>query len=196
MPLVVVLHDVMLHQQPLFSSIVFNIFLCSFFCGFSLLTCFIISSDCGCTIGNEISLNESSRLFERRRRRNTWESSSVTLTKVFCGLFVWYAGSKEKERVKVHIVINEQKTFWSRVWLGFVDGKQLRMTFLFTLNFNFCTCWSELKILPHFGTRTKTKNFCSVFLMLVNPFLLFFGFSLNLFCFHSFFLRDSPAQTF
>lgn len=89
----------------LLSSIAFNVL-----CGFSLLTCFITSSDCGCSIGKKnISEWISSRLFAERRNEETRESWSCdgTLMKVF---FSRYAGEKE-EKGQTNISENDEENF-------------------------------------------------------------------------------------
>lgn len=117
----------MLHQPATFLSPRYHLQYFSFLLWFSLLTCFITSSDCGCSIGNEISLNLLN-CFSKKRKTSLQKKEKL---KKVLQRQVFATSQRESERRKgqsEHPEMSEKKTFWSRggwLWLG----KQHKMTF-------------------------------------------------------------------
>lgn len=141
----------MMHQQPLFSQTSSMFFVVSL-----LLTCFIISSDCGCSIGWNIFEWIFSIVGEENEEKYEYDLRKFSKRCDFNeSIFL-----EMREKGSNGHLINEQKTFWSRVRLAL--WKRLFFLFLrWTLTFNWVLIhWSvsELsKSLPH-------SNFC------INPF--------------------------
>ena len=108
-----------------------------------LLTCFIISSDCGCSIGKylfEWIFSIVRRKHRIRVLRKFFEKKNeMTFNESMIFFFILFPKRERHagERVKRAHLINEWKTFWSRVWLAFwVKTTSPQFSYFLHTNFN------------------------------------------------------------